>query len=73
MAGQGNLVEIVHAGPAEGTIGDREAGRLDDVRFNSQAGAKPENRAGILGNVRLVKGDPHDGFGNFPLSGIKPL
>ena len=73
MAGQGDLVEIVHAGPAEGAVGDREAGRLDDVRFDPQAGAKPQNRAGILGNVRLVKGDPHGGPGNFPVSGLKPL
>ena len=59
MAGQGNLIQIVHAGAPKGTIGDRKAGRLDDVRFDTQAGAKPENRAGILGDVRLVEGDPH--------------
>ena len=73
MAGQGDLVEIVHAGPAEGAIGDREAGRLNDVRFDTQAGTKPENRAGILGDVRLVKGDPHGGSGDVPVPGIKPL
>ena len=72
VAGEGDLVEIVHAGPAERAIGDREAGRLDDVRFKAQAGAEPENRAGILGNVRLVKGDLHGGLAIL-LAGIKPL
>ena len=59
MTGQGDLVEIVHTGPAERTIGDGKTGRFNDVRFNPQAGTKPENRAGILGDVRLVKGNPH--------------
>ena len=34
MAGDGDLVEIIHAGPAEGAVGDREAGRLDDMRLD---------------------------------------
>ena len=43
------------------------------MRFDTQAGAKPENCAGILGNVRLVKGDPHGGPGDVPVLGIKRL
>ncbi len=61
MAGDGDPVEIVHAGAAEGAVGHREAGRLDDMRLQRQAGAEPQNRPGILGNIRLVKGDPHGG------------
>ena len=54
-----DLVEVIHPGAAEGAVGDREAGRLDDVRLDPEAGAEPENRAGILRNVGLEKGDPH--------------
>ena len=61
VAGEGDPVEIVHAGAAEGAVGHREAGRLDDMRFDPQAGAEPQNRAGVLGDVRLVEGDPHGG------------
>jgi hypothetical protein len=63
MTGERNLVEVVHPRAAERTIGDRETGRLDDMRLDPQAGAKAENRAGILWDVRLVKGDPHGGLG----------
>jgi hypothetical protein len=59
VPGEGDLVQVVHACPAERTIGHGEAGRLYDVCCDAQAGAKPQNRAGILGNVRLVKGDSH--------------
>ena len=62
VADDGDLVEIVHAGAPEGAIGDRKAGRFDDVRFDAQAGAEPQNRAGVLGDVRLVEGDPHGGI-----------
>jgi hypothetical protein len=31
------------------------------VCLDPQAGAQPENRPGILGDVRLVKRDPHVG------------
>ena len=64
VPGEGDLVEVIHACPAKGAVGDRKARRLDNVRLDAQAGAKPENRAGILRNVRLVKGDPHGGTGD---------
>jgi hypothetical protein len=53
------MVEIVHAGTAEGPIGYGEPGWLDDMRLDAEAGAKPQNRPGVLRNVRLIKGDPH--------------
>ena len=37
----------------------REAGRLDDMGLDAEAGGEPENRAGVLGDVGLVEGDPH--------------
>ena len=54
-----DLVEIVHAGAAERPVGDRETGRLDDVRLDSEARAQPQDGTGVLGNIRLVEGDPH--------------
>ena len=49
MAGQGDPIQIVHSGAPKGTIGDRKAGGLNDVRFDTQAGAKPENRTVFWG------------------------
>ncbi len=63
MAHDGDGVEIVHAGAAEGAVGDREPGRLDNVRFNPEAGAQPQNRAGILRNIGLIEGDSNGHFG----------
>jgi hypothetical protein len=36
----GNRIEIVHAGTAEGAVGRREAGRLDNMRFDAQTCAE---------------------------------
>ena len=73
MTGQGNLVEIVHTGPAERTVGDGKTRRFNDVRFNPQAGTKPENRAGILGDVRLVRVIRMAGLAISSCRGFKPL
>ena len=59
VPGQVDLVEIVHAGAAEGAVGDRKAGRLDQVRLDPEAGGEPQDRAGILRDVGLVEGDAH--------------
>ena len=64
MPRQRHLVEIVHAGAAEGAVGDREAGRLDDMGRDAEAGAEPQNRAGILRDVGLVKGEVHGASGS---------
>src|SRR5690242_966083 len=61
MPPQRHLVQTVHAGAAKGPVGSREARRLDDMGFNAQAGGEAKNRAGVLGNVRLEKRDPHRG------------
>jgi hypothetical protein len=53
------MIEVIHAGAAEGTIGGREASRLDDVRLHPQARAKAKYSAGVLRDVRLIKRDPH--------------
>ena len=59
VTNDGDLIEIVHAGSPEGTVRCREPGRLDDMRLDAEARGKAENRAGVLGDIGLVKGDPH--------------
>src|ERR1043165_2408917 len=59
MPPQGHVIQVIHAGAAEGTVGDRKAGRLDDVRSDAKAGAKPQNRSRILSDIRLVKREMH--------------
>jgi hypothetical protein len=59
VAGQHDLVEVVHSGPPKDPVGGGEAGRLDDVGGNVKAGAEPQNRSGILGDIRLEKRDLH--------------
>src|SRR6266705_6075314 len=54
-----DLIQVIHAGAAEGAIGDWEASRLDNVRVHPQARAKAQDRAGVLRDVRLIERDPH--------------
>ena len=50
-----DLIEIIHAGTAEGAVGGRKAGGLDDVRLDPEACGQPKNRAGVLRNIGLDK------------------
>lgn len=59
MADDGHLVEIIHSGPAEMPVGNGETGRLDDMGLDVQAGAEPQNRPGVLRDVRLKKDNTH--------------
>ncbi len=47
------------SGAPERAIGDRESGGADDMRLDPEARAKPQNGAGILRNIGLIKGDRH--------------
>src|SRR5438874_1509080 len=58
---QRDLLEIIHAGAAEGAIRHRKSRRFDDVRFDSEAGAQPQNGRGVRGNVGLKQRDPRGG------------
>ena len=62
MLDQVQVVQIVHAGPAQLGIGKDEAGRMDEVEHDIHAGGEPHQRAGILRDVGLIKGegDRHD-------------
>jgi len=57
VAGERNLIEVIHAGAPEGAVRNWEPGRLNDMRRNAQAGAEPQNCTGVLGNIRLIEGD----------------
>jgi hypothetical protein len=55
----GDSIEIVHAGAAEGAVRGREAGWLDDMGLDAEAGAQAQNRSGVLRNIGLIEGDAH--------------
>lgn len=59
MPGERDPIEIVHAGAAEGPVGGRKAGRLDDMGVEPKAGREPQNGPGVLWNIRLEQGDTH--------------
>ncbi len=59
VAGDGHLIEIVHAGPAKVPVGHRKTGRLDDMGCHIQAGAEAQDRPGILRDVGLEKCNLH--------------
>jgi hypothetical protein len=60
VACNSDLVELVHAGPAEVTVGDREARGLDNMGRHIQARTQAQNRSGVLGDIRLEKRNLHD-------------
>src|SRR5437868_63436 len=51
------LVEIVEGAALEGLRREGEARRMDDVDRNAEAGAEPEQGAGVLRDVRLIEGE----------------
>jgi hypothetical protein len=61
VAGDCYRLEVIHSGAAEGAVGGRKTRRLDDVRLDPKACAQPQDRPGILRNVRLEKGKAHRG------------
>ena len=57
MPGQGSHFEVVHAGALECFVGERKAGRLDDIDAETEAGGEAQDCPGVAGDVRLVEGD----------------
>ncbi|CDX15967.1 hypothetical protein MPLB_1550003 [Mesorhizobium sp. ORS 3324] len=57
MAGKRRHFEVVHAGPFERPVGEREAGRLDDVDTKIEAGGEAQDCPGVAGYIRLVERD----------------
>ena len=48
--------QIIHSGAFEVAVGEREAGRMDDVDRHAETGAETQDGAGVLRDVRLEKG-----------------
>lgn len=59
MAGDLNMIYIVHGGPTYASIIPLEAHRLDQVHSRTHTGSEPQNSADVSGNLRLKKSDPH--------------
>ena len=71
MAADVDLIEIIHARAAEILVGDRESGRLDDMRGYAQAGAEAQYGARVLRDVGLVKCQMHKGLLRKEWNGVK--
>lgn len=57
MAGERRHFEVVHAGPFQRPVGEREARRLDDVDADVEAGGEAQDCPCVAGDVRLVERD----------------
>jgi hypothetical protein len=57
MPGQGSHFEVVHSGSLEGFVGEREAGRFDNIDAKAEAGGEAQDCPGVAGDIRLVEGD----------------
>ena len=49
------VIEVVERGAPDGTRREREAGGMDDMQPDTQAGSEPEKGAGVLRDVGLVE------------------
>jgi hypothetical protein len=57
MPGQRRHFEIVHAGPFQRPVGEREAGRFDDLDAETEASGEAQDCPGVAGDIRLVERD----------------
>ena len=56
VAHDGDGIKIIHPGAAEGAVGGRKSGRLDDVRLDAATRTQPQDGSGVLRDVGLIKG-----------------
>jgi len=59
MAGNFNMIDIIHGGSTHPSIIPLEPHWLDQVHSRTHTGSKPQNSADVSGNLRLKKSDPH--------------
>jgi hypothetical protein len=52
MAGDVNMIDIIHGGPTHPSIIPLEAHRLDQVHGRTHTGSEPQNSADVSGNLR---------------------
>src|SRR5579883_617088 len=55
MAGDLDMSEVVHASPAEVPVAHRKTSGFDDRGREPEAGAHPQDRAGVLWDIGLIK------------------
>ena len=60
VAQQIDASKIIHVGAPQPPVRPDESARPDDIDPDAQARRQPENRAGILRDVRFVKGKTHE-------------
>jgi hypothetical protein len=54
-----DLIEVIHAGAAEGAVAGGKTRGLDHVRLEAEAGGETKNRARVLGDIGLIKRNAH--------------
>ena len=54
-----SLAAVVHRDPAQSPVVEHETARFDDVDRYAETGREAKNRAGILRDIRLKKGNTH--------------
>jgi hypothetical protein len=57
MARKRRHFEVVHAGPFQRPVGEREARRLDDLDAQIETGGEAQDCPGVAGDIRLVERD----------------
>jgi len=61
MTGNGDMIDIVHGGPAYSSIVPLEPQWLDKVHSRPQTGAEAQNGADVSGNFWFEKSNAHLG------------
>lgn len=61
MTDNGDMVDIVHGGPAYSSIIPLEPHRLDEVHSRPQTGTEAQNGTDVSSNFRFEKGNAHLG------------
>jgi hypothetical protein len=59
VAGDADMIDIIHRDAADAGIIPYKAQRLDQVHRSAQASAKPQDGADIAGDLRFEQGDAH--------------
>ena len=54
------LSAVIHCDPSQTPVIEHEAAGFDYVHGDAEAGCQAKDCAGILRDIRLIKGDTHD-------------
>ena len=57
---QGQLVDVVHPGPAQLAVVQNEAAGLDQVQRHPESRRQTHQSPGVLGNVRFEENEAHE-------------